>query len=310
MIRIKGLCKSYGDFMALDHLDLTIGKSELFGFVGPNGAGKTTMLRIISGLLPADSGNVMVAGIDAIHDNIHLREKIGYVPDFFGVYDNLRVMEYMKYFASIYGITGERARLLCMDLLQMMHLEDKVDIMVDSLSRGMKQRLCIARSLVHNPEVLILDEPVSGMDPRARIEMKKILRILHHMGKTIIISSHILSELAELCTTIGIIEQGKMVIKGSMEEIARQASATNPLVLTVSEDRERALKILKEIPEVTNISLDENNIILGFAGEQPEQAALLQRLTGEGIPVVSFYRKPGNLEVVFMKVTGREEGTV
>lgn len=306
MVKIKGLCKSYDDFLALDHLDLTIGKGELFGFVGPNGAGKTTMMRIISGLLPADSGEVLVAGVDAIRDSAHLREKIGYVPDFFGVYDNLRVMEYMKFFASIYGITGERAQLLCMEMLQMMHLEDKADIMVDSLSRGMKQRLCIARSLVHNPEVLILDEPVSGMDPRARIEMKKILRILHHMGKTIIISSHILSELSELCTTIGIIEKGKMVIKGSMEEIARQASAASPIVLTVSDNREKALEILKATPEVTNISLDENTIILGFSGEQSEQAALLQHLTREGVPVVSFYRKAGNLEVVFMKVTGEE----
>lgn len=307
MIEIRDLCKTYDDFTALDHLDLTIQKGELFGFVGPNGAGKTTMLRIISGLLPADSGEITVAGINAICDNERLKERIGYVPDFFGVYDNLKAIEYMEFYASIYGITGEKARMLCMELMEMVHLEDKADVMVDGLSRGMKQRLCLARSLVHNPEVLILDEPVSGLDPRARFRMKKILRSLHDMGKTIIISSHILSELAELCTTIGIIEQGKMVIKGSIEEISRQVSAANPIVLTVADQKEKALEILKSKSEVASISLDENNIIIGYTGQQEQEIALLRQLVEERIPVISFHRKTGDLESVFMKVTEKKE---
>lgn len=303
MIEIRDLCKTYDESVVLDHLNLTIGKGELFGFVGSNGAGKTTMLRIISGLVPADSGEITVAGIDVIQNNILLKEKIGYVPDFFGVYDNLRVMEYMEFYASIYGITGEKAQILCMELMRKMRLENKADAMVDSLSRGMKQRLCLARSLVHDPEVLILDEPVSGLDPRARMEMKGFLNMLHDMGKTIIISSHILSELAEICTTIGIIEQGGIVLKGSIEEITHQINAANPIVITVADGKDRALEILKNTPEVSSISIDDNNIIIGFAGEQEQQAKLLHRLVQEKVSVVSFHRKTGDLESVFMQVT-------
>lgn len=304
MLKIRNLCKKYDDVMVLDHLDLTVGRGELFGFVGSNGAGKTTMLRIIAGLVPADSGDVTVAGIDAIADNRHLKERIGYVPDFFGVYDNLRVEEYMEFYASIYGITGERAKHICTELMELVRLGDKADRMVDSLSRGMKQRLCLARSLVHDPEILILDEPVSGLDSRAGSEMKGLLGSLHEMGKTIIISSHILWELEELCTTIGIIEKGKMAVKGSMEEITRQVNAANPIVITVGSDRDRAVEILKNVPEVTSISLDAKKMIIGFSGDQEQQTALLHRLVSAQVPVASFYRKTGDLESIFMKVTG------
>lgn len=307
MLEIRDLCKSYDDFIALDHLDLTIQKGELFGFVGPNGAGKTTMLRIISGLLPADSGKVSVFGIDAVNDSEHLKEKIGYVPDFFGVYDNLKAIEYMEFFASIYGITGEKAQKLCLKLMDKVHLADKAEFMVDSLSRGMKQRLCLARSLIHDPELLILDEPVSGLDPRARIEMKKTLRSIHEEGKTIIISSHILSELAELCTTIGIIEQGKMKVKGTIEEIMRKVNALNPIVIKIAGEKDTALQLLKENKEVSSISLEKDNLIIGFAGNQEQQIQLLRQLIDNQVPVVSFQRKTGDLESVFMKVTEKKE---
>ena len=219
MIEIKKLYKHYGDFVALNNLDLSIGKGELFGFVGPNGAGKTTTMRILSGLLKADGGEVYIGEVNALEDNQALKKKIGYMPDFFGVYDNLKAIEYMEFYASIYGITGKKARKLCMELMELVNLSDKAEFYVDSLSRGMKQRLCLARSLVHNPDLLILDEPASGLDPRARFEMKGILKNLNDMGKTIIISSHILSELAEMCTTIGIIEKGSMITKGTVDEI-------------------------------------------------------------------------------------------
>lgn len=307
MLEIKNLCKSYGDLFVLDHLDLTIQKGELFGFVGPNGAGKTTMLRIISGLLPADSGQVSVFGIDAINDSGHLKEKIGYVPDFFGVYDNLKAIEYMEFFASVYGITGEKAHKLCLELMDMVHLADKAEFMVDSLSRGMKQRLCLARSLIHDPELLILDEPVSGLDPRARFEMKKTLRRIHEEGKTIIISSHILSELAEMCTTIGIIKQGKMKVKGTIEEIMQKVNALNPIVIKIAGEKDTALQLLKENDEVSSISMEEDNLIIGFAGNQEQQIQLLRQLIDNQVPVVSFQRKTGDLESVFMKVTEKKE---
>ena len=172
MLVIKNLEKSYGNFKALNGLNLEIEKGEIFGFIGPNGAGKSTTMKIVSGLLSPDSGEVYVDGIDAIKNNKELKDKIGYMPDFFGVYDNLRAIEYLEFYASIYGIVGEEARKLSMDLLELVNLQDKWDANVDGLSRGMKQRLCLARCLVHNPELLILDEPASGMDPRARFEMK------------------------------------------------------------------------------------------------------------------------------------------
>lgn len=307
MVKIKGLCKSYGDFVALDHLDLSIEKGELFGFVGPNGAGKTTMMRIISGLLPADSGEVVVAGIDAIQNSVCLKEKIGYVPDFFGVYDNLKVIEYMEFYASIYGITGEDARKLCLELIDLVELTDKAEFMVDHLSRGMKQRLCLARSLVHDPDVLILDEPVSGLDPHARFEMKNTLRNLHQKGKTIIMSSHILSELAELCTTIGIIEQGRMAVKGTIEEIIRQMNVSNPILISIAGERETAIRLLKENEKVSNISIEGDMLTIGFSGDQEEQIELLQQLVANRVQVVSFYRKAGDLETVFMRVTEKRE---
>ena len=307
MIEIKKLYKHYGDFVALNNLDLSIGKGELFGFVGPNGAGKTTTMRILSGLLKADGGEVYIGEVNALEDNQALKKKIGYMPDFFGVYDNLKAIEYMEFYASIYGITGKKARKLCMELMELVNLSDKAEFYVDSLSRGMKQRLCLARSLVHNPDLLILDEPASGLDPRARFEMKGILKNLNDMGKTIIISSHILSELAEMCTTIGIIEKGCMVTKGTVDEIMSRLVASNPIKIQIIENKEEAVKIFKEEPLVKNISIDGDYISLGFTGEQDDEAELLAKLIRNNIKVVSFVRESGYLEEVFMMITGNKE---
>ncbi len=307
MIEINGLCKRFGDFQALQHLNLSIEKGELFGFVGHNGAGKTTTMRIISGLLAADEGEVYVDGIDALSNNTQLKSKIGYVPDFFGVYDNLKTMEYLEFYASIYGITGNKSKKLCRSLLDLVHLESQENSYVDSLSRGMKQRLCIARSLVHNPQVLILDEPASGMDPSARYEMKEILRCLHDKGKTVIISSHILSELPQLCTTIGIITEGQMAIKGTVEEIMQQVNTTNPLVVELLGEQEKAVGLLKQHPMVDSISLEQQKLLLGFQGDHEAESQLLQMLIQQGIPVSSFYRETGDLESVFMKISGAQE---
>lgn len=303
MLKIKDLNKSYGKFKALDNLNLEIEKGELFGFVGPNGAGKTTTMRIVSGLLSADSGEVQVDGMDALKNPQKIKEKIGYMPDFFGVYDNLKALEYMEFYASIYGITGREAMKLCYELMELVNLADKADSYVDGLSRGMKQRLCLARSLVHNPELLILDEPASGLDPRARFEMKEILRNLSSMGKTIIISSHILPELAEMCSSIGIIEHGSMVVKGQVGEIMRKMTTSNPLVMEIVEGQEQAVRILKENPLVENISIRENSISMEFKGEQKEEAELLASLIRGNVLVASFVREEGNLEALFMQLT-------
>lgn len=303
MLVIKNLEKSYGNFKALNGVNLEIKKGEIFGFIGPNGAGKSTTMKIISGLLSADSGEVYVDGIDAIKDNKALKDKIGYMPDFFGVYDNLKAIEYLEFYASIYGILGDEARELAMDLLELVNLKEKWDANVDGLSRGMKQRLCLARCLVHNPELLILDEPASGMDPRARYEMKGILKNLREMGKTIIVSSHILSELGEICTRIGIIKNGSIVCEGTVEEVTLMASGTAPINITVMEDPDKAISILMERPEVKEMSVDENKITASIVGGDKEARDLLKVLVTKDIPVISFSRAAGNLEEVFIQIT-------
>ncbi len=307
MLEIRKLQKRYGNFQALDGLDLTIPKGEIFGFVGPNGAGKTTTLKITAGLLSPDSGSVMIDGVDALADNRVLKEKIGYVPDFFGVYDNLKVSEYMEFFASCYGLEGREARMRCGALLEQVKLEDRADFFVDGLSRGMKQRLCLARALLHDPKLLILDEPASGMDPRTRMEFSSMLKELREQGKTLLVSSHILSELSGLCTSIGIIEQGHMALEGSMEHITEQVNSSKPLLIQVFSNMEMALAILKSHPCVQTIAVKRDEIKVGFLGDRQDEAALLQQLIDADVMVSGFMREKGSLESLFMQVTARED---
>lgn len=307
MLEIRELKKRYGNFQALDGLNLEIRQGELFGFVGPNGAGKTTTLKIVSGLLAPDSGEVYIDGVDALKDNRALKERIGYVPDFFGVYDNLKVSEYMEFFASCYGIIGLQARRRCELLLEQMKLGDRADFFVDGLSRGMKQRLCLARALIHDPDLLILDEPSSGLDPRTRMEFAATLKELREQGKTLIVSSHILSELTELCTDIGIIEQGRMVLHGSMDRIFERVNSSNPLLISVFRNKDTALSILKGHPQVQTIAVRENEIKLGFIGDQRDEALLLGQLIEAGVMVSGFMREKGSLESIFMQLTEQEE---
>lgn len=306
MLEVKNLRKKYGNFQALDGLDLTIERGELYGFVGPNGAGKTTTIKIITGLLKPDEGTVRIDGVDALKDSRILKERIGYVPDFFGVYDNLKVWEYMEFFASCYGIEGLKARNRCGLLLEQMKLEDKADFFVDGLSRGMKQRLCLARALIHNPDLLILDEPASGLDPRTRVEYSATLKELREQGKTLFVSSHILSELSELCTGIGIIEQGKMVLQGNMSQLFERVNTSNPLLIAVFANKEKALTILKSHPCVQTISVKEEEIQVGFIGDRQDEAMLLQQLIDAGVMVSGFMREKGTLESVFMQITDHE----
>jgi ABC-2 type transport system ATP-binding protein len=307
MLKIKELTKKYGRFTAVDELNLEVSDGEIFGFVGPNGAGKTTTMKIICGLMAANDGEVSVNGIDAIKDATSAKEIIGYMPDFFGVYDDLKVKEYLDFYASIYNIKANERKKISDDLLELVDLTDKKESYVDSLSRGMKQRLCLARSLVHNPKLLVLDEPASGMDPRARVEMKEILRNLKTLGKTIIISSHILSELSELCTSIGIIDRGKMVISGKVSEIMQQVYSKRMIRVKVFDKLDEALRVIQEFPFVVSAVAGEGFIEVGFDGKDEEMSMLLKSLIQKDVPVITFTQLDGNLEDVFMKVTNGDD---
>lgn len=307
MLEIKNLWKKFGKFHALNGLDIMIPEGSLYGFVGPNGAGKTTTIKIMTGLLSADSGQVIINGRDVTGGLDDLKRSIGYVPDFFGVYDNLKVNEYMEFFASCYGLDGLKARNRYMTLLEQVGLEEKSNFYVDSLSRGMKQRLCLARALIHDPLLLVLDEPASGLDPRTRFEFKEILKDLKEQGKTIFISSHVLSELSELCTDIGIIDQGKIVLGGSIEEILHRVNATNPLIISVLGEKERALTILKSQPCVQTIAVKDQDIRVNFIGDEQDEAQLLQQLVDAEVLVRGFYREQGSLETLFMQITDHDK---
>lgn len=304
MLKIENLTKKYGKFKAVDNISLEINEGEIFGFVGPNGAGKTTTFKMISTLLKATSGNIYLDGTEINHKNLKkVRSNIGYMPDFFGVYDKLKVNEYMDFYSDIAGFNRSEKVSIIKDLLELVDLTNKKNAYVDSLSRGMKQRLCLARCLIHNPKLLILDEPASGMDPRARVQMKEILRELKKMGKTIIISSHILPELSELCTNIGIIEGGKIVVNGSVEEIMHRAKGASVIRIEVLGEKEKCIRFLKEEPLVKSVIEEERYIEIEFSGELKEVSNLVKRVLDANIPVISFKPIENNLEDIFMEVT-------
>lgn len=306
MLIINNLVKNYGKFKAVDNLSLEIGKGHIFGFVGANGAGKTTTMKIVAGLLKPTSGSVVVAGMDILKYPESYKNKIGYMPDFFGVYDDLKVPEYMDFYAGVYGIEKSQRAKLTDELLELVNLTEKKDFYVDNLSRGMKQRLCLARSLIHNPELLILDEPASGLDPKARVEMKEVLKELKDLGKTIIISSHILPELAELCTSIGIIEKGKMVVSGTIEEIMQKTSQKRVIRVKVLSELEGAVKILKEQPSIGTVNVHNDYLEADFHGTNENMAEILKTAIKNEIPVVSFTEVDRNIESVFMHLIGGE----
>ncbi len=303
MLEISNLVKRYGKFLAVDNLNLTIDDGTIFGFVGPNGAGKTTTMKIVSGLLRASSGVVAINGSIVTKNPRKLREKIGYMPDFFGVYDNLKVSEYMDFYAGTYYIPYNERDAIINNLLELVDLTEKKDSYVDSLSRGMKQRLCLARSLVHDPDILILDEPASGLDPRARVEMKEVLKQLKTLGKTIIISSHILPELAEMCSTIGIINRGKIVAQGTVNEIMQNITKSRVIYIKPLENIERLVRILKEKINVENIIENVEHVEFNFVGDDRNISELIKELIQKDVSIVSFREKEGNLEDIFMQLT-------
>ncbi|RKD30547.1 ABC transporter ATP-binding protein [Thermohalobacter berrensis] len=307
MLRIENLTKKYGNIKAVDNLSFQVKEGEIFGLVGPNGAGKTTTFKMIATLLKPTSGRIYIDDIEVSNNLKEVRTKIGYMPDFFGVYDNLKVEEYLEFYGDIGGVSKKEIKDIIEDLLHLVNLTHKKGEYVDSLSRGMKQRLCLARSLIHNPKLLILDEPASGLDPRARIQMKEILRELKSMGKTIIISSHILPELSELCTSIGIMEKGKLVISGPVDKIMRKINKTNIIRIRVLDLKKKAIKLLKEEPNIDSVYENDRFIEISFNGEEDQMVQLIKKLINNGIPVVSFNPVDGNLEEIFMKVTKGDE---
>ena len=307
MLRMRGLRKMYGRAAAVDGLNMHVREGALYGFVGPNGAGKTTTIKILTGLLLPDEGEVEIDGKNVVKNPGQVAEKIGYMPDFFGVYDNLKVCEYMELFASCYGLYGLSARKRSMALLGQVGLEEKADYYVDGLSRGMKQRLSLARALIHDPQILIMDEPASGLDPRTRYEFREIVKDLREQEKTVVISSHILSELSELCTDIGVVDQGKMILEGTMDDILSQINVRSPLLISVYKNRDQAVNILRSHPYVETVTIRHNDIMLNFTGDREDEAALLQQLMDGGVQICGFMREKGNLEAVFMQLTSREE---
>ena len=306
MIAVEGLTKLYGGRTALDHVSFEVPKGEIFGFVGPNGAGKTTTLRILAALLEPTAGRALVDGADVTEHPDLVHERLGYMPDFFGVYDQMTAGEYLDFYAACYRQPKARRKKIADDLLELVGLTDRRDQAVDTLSRGLKQRLCLARALVHDPAVLLLDEPASGLDPRARVEMREILKELQTMGKTIIISSHILPELTELCTMIGIIDQGRMRATGPVQEVIRQLTTGRRLRITVLGHKEEAAAVLKPLPAVHEVVTVNGAIEAHYDGDDAAAAGILQALTAAGIKVSGFSQLEGGLEDAFMKATSED----
>ncbi len=302
----RGLVKRYPGTVAVAGLDLAVGEGEIFGLVGPNGAGKTTTLRILATLLLPTSGHAEVAGIDVRRNPDAARRVLGFMPDVFGVYDDMKVWEYLDFFARCYGIPGARRRRMIGDLLDLVDLGDKRDAYVQSLSRGMQQRLCLAHTLVHDPEVLLLDEPASGLDPRARVELRELLRELRSLGKTIVISSHILPELEELCTSVAIVDHGQVLAQGRVSDIERRLrfGAVIRVRTVPGADPAAARAFFAADPRVASATvLDDGEIELGFRGDDDAASSLLAAAIGAGIRISSFARAASDLEELFLQVT-------
>ncbi len=303
IIQTINLTKRYGKLVALNNLHLDIEEGECFGYIGPNGAGKTTTIKILATLLQPTWGEARVCGHVVGYESRKIRPLIGYVPDFFGAYEDMVVQEYLEFFASAYNIQGDQRTRVVGDVLELTDLAYKRDSLVDGLSRGMKQRLSVARVLLHDPKVLLLDEPASGLDPRARIEMRELLKELWRMGKTIVISSHILHELAELCTTIGIIEQGELLFHGSLEEAVRRARMGTRVLIRVLEQQDLAAQLLAKQESVKKIEVNNGYIVAELGDDVHDFSALAQLLLANKFRINEIKEEEVNLETAFMRLT-------
>jgi ABC-2 type transport system ATP-binding protein len=303
MIELIDFGKDYGEFTAVRQLNLKIGAGETFGFIGPNGAGKSTTIRFLATLLKATHGEGIVNGHRVTSQPMDVRRSVGYMPDTFGVYDGMKVWEFLDFFAVAYGIPRVRRKQVIGDVLELLDLTHKRDDYVNGLSRGMKQRLCLAKTLVHDPPVLILDEPASGLDPRARLEMKALLKELRRMGKTILISSHILSELADCCTSIGIIERGELLMHGPIDEVYRRIRGNRMVQIRFNGGLDAGLSIVRSFPHCRDVQVDSQQVTVELETDDQGVAEMLRQLVTAGVAIRSFAEKDPTLEDVFMLVT-------
>lgn len=303
MIELFEFGKDYGDFTAVESLSLKIEAGEMFGFIGPNGAGKSTTIRYLATLLKASRGDATVNGHSVNKDPMAVRRSIGYMPDDFGVYDGMKVWEFLDFFAVAYKIGRSQRKQIILDVLELLDLAHKRDDFVNGLSRGMKQRLCLAKTLVHDPPVLILDEPTSGLDPRARIEVKALLKELRRMGKTVLISSHILSELADCCSSIGIIERGQLLMSGPIESVYRQIRKNRQVIIRFNQNVEAGISILRSRPELRDIEIAGNRVEAEMEATDEQLAEVMEQLIEGGATMHSFNDAEPTLEDVFMMVT-------
>ena len=303
MIKTKNLRKEFGKLVAVDNLNLEIEAGDIFGFIGPNGAGKTTTIRMLATLLRPTAGKAYIDGIEVTANHRQVRPLIGFMPDFFGVYDDVKVWEYLDFFAAAYRIPKRERSDKIDNVLHLTNLGTKKDSFVEELSRGMKQRLCLAKTLIHGPKVLLLDEPASGLDPRARIEIKELLKKLKSMGKTILVSSHILPELADFCNKIGIIEKGRLIVAGDVKTILEQTTGGRILEIKVMDEAPKALEILSDLSSIKEAQAVDGMLQAQFSGTLEDQCSVLRALVDADVKVLSFSEQATDLEDIFMKVT-------
>lgn len=305
-VQTYGLTRFYGAMAALSGLELTVNKGDLFGFIGSNGAGKTTTLRILATFLAPSAGRAVILGHDVVKEADAVRHVIGYMPDFFGVYKDMEVTEYLDFFGACYRIPAAQRDKTVNDVLELVGLSEKKGSLIGALSRGMQQRLGLARVLIHDPQLLLLDEPASGLDPRARIEMMEILRELQRLGKTIIISSHILSELETICNRVAIIEKGKLIYAGPVQGVRDQMSTGRVVFVRVSSDQQQAIALLQARAEVAEVSALDGAIKVTLASHDTDHSIVAEVLVRGGARLVELREEELGLEEVFMRVTRGE----
>ena len=303
MLEVKKLRKEYGGLTAVNGVSFELQPGDIFGFIGSNGAGKTTTIRMISTLLEPTSGTAILNGHDVRKDPMAIRRSIGYMPDFFGLYDDVKVWEYLDFFAALYEVPPRDRPGVIDNVLELTDLTVKRDAFVQSLSRGMQQRLCLARCLVHDPALLLLDEPASGLDPRARSELKELIVELGRMGKIVIVSSHILPELADFCNTVGIIERGEMLAFGGVNEIVRSMQPVRAFKASLIRNSEGAIPTLTRIPGVIKVEANESDLRIEFEGSKEQQAEIAKALVDGGFGLLGLREEETNLEDVFLKLT-------
>jgi ABC-2 type transport system ATP-binding protein len=304
MLEVKNLRKEYGSLTAVKGVSFTLKAGDIFGFIGSNGAGKTTTIRMISTLLEPTSGTAVLNGADIRREPMEVRRMLGYMPDFFGLYDDVKVWEYLDFFAAIYQVPPRQRNEVIDNVLELTDLTIKKGAFVQSLSRGMQQRLCLARCLVHDPALLLLDEPASGLDPRARAELKELIAELGRMGKIVIVSSHILPELADFCNTVGIIERGELLAYGPVGEIVRNIQPNRTLKVTVLRDAYRAADFIREMAGVVSAQESgDGEITVDYTGDREGQADMLSDIVKRGFRVATMREEHADLEDVFLKLT-------